>query len=152
MPESLNAELARQIGSGLNNMHAALLEHQRASARDRGATLAKIDALSDKVDAKFDAFGNRLNEVCDKGGLEHRAFATRLDHVERRLDVQEARRQGQAQTVRLFADSGTWLLEHGWKLALVLFVGWQAISPTLERAARSGSAAAAPIEIRGYSR
>ena len=66
--DGIGAELARQIGHGLNNVHAALLEHQRASARDRSATLTKIDALSDKMEARFADLEVKIVDVCDRGG------------------------------------------------------------------------------------
>ena len=147
--DGIGAELARQIGHGLNNVHAALLEQQRASARDRSATLTKIDALSDKMEARFADLEVKIVDVCDRGGREHKSFDDRLDAVERRMDIQEAHRAGRDQTRKVFADATTWTLEHGWKLALVIFVGWQAFSPMLQRATTSATAAAATIDLRG---
>jgi len=106
--DGIGAELARQIGHGLNNVHAALLEQQRASARDRSATLTKIDALSDKMEARFADLEVKIVDVCDRGGREHKSFDDRLDAVERRMDTQEAYRAGRDQTRKVFADATTW--------------------------------------------
>ena len=144
----MDAELARQLGHGLNNLSNQLLEHQKASARDRSAMLTKIDAINDKMDSKFDALAREIVDVCDRGGSEHRGFASRLDAIELRLATQEARKQGSDQTRQAFAAATTWTLEHGWKLALVVFVAWQSLAPML---ARSVAPAAATQQLRGFT-
>lgn len=130
----MDSELGRQIGHGLNNLSASLLAHQQASARDRSAMLDKIDTLSDKMDGKFDTLAERIIDVCDRGGTEHRDFAHRLDAIELRLATQEARREGSNQFKQTIQGAVTWTLEHGWKLALVLYVGWTQIEPIIARA------------------
>ena len=131
----MDTELAHQLGNGLSSLAASLLEHQRASARDRGMMLQKLDDLRDDFTSKFDTLAKDIVDVCDRGGQQHRGFATRLDAIEHRMDVEAAHRRGQDHIKKAFANATTWTFEHGWKLALVLYVVWTQAAPILATAA-----------------
>jgi len=126
--------MARQLGNGLSSLAASLLEHQRASARDRGMMLQKLDDIRDDFTAKFDTLAKDIVDVCDRGGQQHRGFAERISVLELRVATDEAKRQGRDQIKKAFASTTTWTLEHGWKLALVLYVVWTQAEPFIARA------------------
>lgn len=131
----MDNEIARQLGNGLSALSASLLEHQRASARDRGMMLQKLDDLREDFTTQFNTLAKDIVDVCDRGGQQHRGFAQRLDAIERRLEVEAANRQGQDHIKKAFAGATTWTLDHGWKLALVLYVVWTQAAPILATAA-----------------
>ena len=134
----MDTELAHQLGNGLSSLAASLLEHQRASARDRGMMLQKLDDLRDDFTSKFDTLAKDIVDVCDRGGRQHESIFKRLDILELRVATDEAKRLGQDQIKEAFAGATTWAFEHGWKVALILFVVWDRAAPILATAAGLG--------------
>lgn len=119
----MEASALRQISHGLNNLHAAFLAHQK------------------HTDHRFDRIDTKLDQVCDKGGLEHKGFDDRIDALERRLEAQEQRQAGRSDILvpALGWASRNWLV-----LVLAGAFAWQNyIQPAIARAI------APPLTIHG---
>lgn len=140
----VDAELARQIGQGLDRLSASLLSHQEASARDRHAMLEKLDAIHAKFDAKFDALADRIVDVCDRGRGEHRSFDERLGVLELRLTAAESRAAGRADILKPAME---WAGKNWLALAVAAAFTFQSyVAPAIARAFTAPTQA---VEIRG---
>lgn len=126
----MDTELGRQIGSGLSNLAAQLLAHQKSSARDRAAMLDKIDKLDEKFDEKFDALSERVLDVCDRGRAEHGHFDDRLTALETRLAVQEARSEGRRDILR---PIGVWAARYWFYILAFGYVAMHDALPAIEQ-------------------
>jgi hypothetical protein len=104
----------QQIGFGLNNLNAAVLANQAASERRHAH-------LENRLDERFDALYKRLDEVCDRGGAEHKEFRDAIVSLDLRLRVQEARKQGQADILK---PAMAFLSKHWLGILVVGYIGW----------------------------
>lgn len=132
------------LASGLDRLSAALLSHQEASARDRHAMFEKLDALNDKMDAKFDALASRIVDVCDKGQGEHRNYENRLNALELRIIATESRAAGRADILKPAIE---WAGKN-W-LALMVAAAFTFQSYVMPAIARALSSPAQAVDIRG---
>lgn len=139
----MDSELGRQIGNGLNNLAASVLEQQRAAARDRQALLDRMDSHYDKLDSKIDMrfaeVEKRLVQVCDQGGEEHEEMRRRIALLER----DKLRRQDLARFVSTLGNATNFMLNKGGTLLVIAWFFWQAVGPAIARLLPPPSAHAA---------
>lgn len=114
-------EALRQIGNGLNNLHAAMLASQKASER-------RHSFLEQRLDERFDALYKRLDEVCDKGGEDHKEFRDAIVNLDTRMRVQEARQLGRAD---IWKPMVGWATKNWPIVLLVLYIGWDQVGRPL---------------------
>lgn len=135
---------AELVARALDNLHAMLMSHQQASARDRHAMLEKIDRLDEKFDAKFDDLARRVVDVCDRGRGEHRGFDDRLGALELRMKEAEARAKGRADILKPVLE---WSGKNWLALILAVALCWQTyVAPALQAFAPTQARAS---ELRG---
>ena len=130
----MDAEIVRQFTAAISSLDARMLEHTRASGKDRGITLQKLDDLRDHFEVRFDDLGVRIDDVCDKRRIEHGGFEERLAKLESMAATRNALEEGRKQASQAVKDAAKWSVEHGWKAILVLYVGFQAALPMLQQA------------------
>lgn len=125
-------EALRQLGHGMNNVHTALLANQAASERRHAALDAKIDVLRTDVFVKLD-------DVCDRGLVDHQKFKDddvslreALLELKHRMELQEARDVGRADILKPAMD---FISKRLGVILLVAYMGWNQFGAPLVAAA-----------------